>query len=134
MAFCRLASTAEISIEADPGTFDIQLLKEFMSLGINRFSIGVQGFDEVCSHVLLNGCRNIHAQKPSGIQDLKEAVPSTTKPSSTLTNSNFCFSLCIQTTLLVIWMLVQFSNEEGVQPDAIIQRALFSYAMWISHA
>lgn len=39
---------AEISMEADPGTFDLTRLQEYMKLGVTRFSVGVQSFDEVC--------------------------------------------------------------------------------------
>ena len=37
-----LAAGAEVSIEADPGTFDAQRLRSYMGLGVNRFSVGVQ--------------------------------------------------------------------------------------------
>lgn len=36
---------AEISMECDPGTFDLQRLVEYRSLGVNRVSVGVQSFD-----------------------------------------------------------------------------------------
>jgi coproporphyrinogen III oxidase-like Fe-S oxidoreductase len=42
-----IASGAEISMEADPGTFDAERLREYMALGLSRFSIGVQAFQEV---------------------------------------------------------------------------------------
>lgn len=41
-------SAAEISMEADPGTFDTERICEYQRLGVNRFSVGVQAFDEVC--------------------------------------------------------------------------------------
>eukprot|EP00890_Picochlorum_soloecismus_P002181 jgi/Picsp_1/2964/NSC_01188-R1_oxygen-independent coproporphyrinogen iii oxidase len=53
-----IASDAEISIEADPGTFDAESLKAYKNLGIQRVSVGVQAFDdrllELCgrSHTL----------------------------------------------------------------------------------
>ena len=37
-----IATGAEVSIEADPGTFDAARLRSYMSLGINRVSVGVQ--------------------------------------------------------------------------------------------
>ena len=37
-----IAAGAEISMEADPGTFDAERLREYMDLGLSRFSIGVQ--------------------------------------------------------------------------------------------
>lgn len=42
-----ISKTAEISMEADPGTFDQQRLQEYMQLGVNRFSVGIQSFQEV---------------------------------------------------------------------------------------
>lgn len=36
----------EISLEANPGTFDKQKLKEFKSAGINRLSLGIQSFSD----------------------------------------------------------------------------------------
>ncbi len=41
-----IAAGAEISMEADPGTFDAERLREYMDLGLSRFSIGVQAFQE----------------------------------------------------------------------------------------
>jgi hypothetical protein len=43
-----LARGAEVSIEADPGTFDAGLLAEYKQLGFTRLSVGVQSFQEVC--------------------------------------------------------------------------------------
>lgn len=36
----------EITLEANPGTFESQKFHEFRSLGINRLSIGIQSFDD----------------------------------------------------------------------------------------
>ena len=48
----QIAPDAEISIEIDPGTFDLTSLKGYLDLGINRFSLGVQSFEsellEIC--------------------------------------------------------------------------------------
>ena len=35
-------------MEADPGTFDAGRLREYMDLGLSRFSVGVQAFQEAC--------------------------------------------------------------------------------------
>lgn len=47
-----VADNAEISLEIDPGTFNYQQLQEYLNLGINRVSLGVQTFDskllEIC--------------------------------------------------------------------------------------
>lgn len=37
-----LAPGAEVSIEADPGTFDAARLRSYMDMGITRVSVGVQ--------------------------------------------------------------------------------------------
>lgn len=41
-----VAEQAEITLEANPGTFESVKFKEFRSLGINRLSIGVQSFND----------------------------------------------------------------------------------------
>ncbi len=48
-----IVSDAEVSMEADPGTFDAARLREYMALGVTRFSVGVQAFQQVtaCSKV-----------------------------------------------------------------------------------
>lgn len=70
-----IASDAEISIEADPGTFDASVLRSYKSLGINRVSVGVQAFDD---H-LLELCGRSHALYDvySAIEDVYSAgIPS----------------------------------------------------------
>jgi oxygen-independent coproporphyrinogen-3 oxidase len=41
-----IGATAEISIEIDPGTFDAEQLRAYQNLGINRFSLGIQAFQD----------------------------------------------------------------------------------------
>jgi putative oxygen-independent coproporphyrinogen III oxidase len=41
-----IASNAEISMEIDPGTFDLRQLQGYLQAGVNRVSIGVQAFQE----------------------------------------------------------------------------------------
>ena len=47
-----IAVDAEISLEIDPGTFDLEQLQEYRNLGVNRVSLGVQTFEpkllEIC--------------------------------------------------------------------------------------
>jgi len=60
-----IADDAEISMEIDPGTFDQDRLQGYLDVGLNRFSLGVQSFDEellkVCgrSHSLEDVMRSI---------------------------------------------------------------------------
>jgi len=42
----NVSSSAEITIETNPGTVTISKLSEFKKVGINRLSIGIQSFDE----------------------------------------------------------------------------------------
>jgi putative oxygen-independent coproporphyrinogen III oxidase len=42
-----LAADLEITLEANPGTFESQKFAEFRALGINRLSIGIQSFNDV---------------------------------------------------------------------------------------
>lgn len=44
--YLGIAPDAEISIEIDPGTFDQVQLQGYKNLGINRFSLGVQAFQD----------------------------------------------------------------------------------------
>ena len=41
-----IASDAEISMEMDPGTFDLEKLNAVVSAGVNRVSLGVQAFQD----------------------------------------------------------------------------------------
>ena len=41
-----IASNAEISMEIDPGTFDLAQLQGYLQVGVNRVSIGVQAFQD----------------------------------------------------------------------------------------
>ena len=61
----EIAPEAEISIEIDPGTFDYPQLQEYLNLGINRFSLGVQSFEPE----LLAVCGRTH-----DLQDIFTAV------------------------------------------------------------
>lgn len=42
----RLASDAEVTLEANPGTVERQYFSDYVAAGVNRFSLGVQSFDE----------------------------------------------------------------------------------------
>ena len=60
-----IAPDAEVSMEIDPGTFDRDRLQGYLDIGLNRFSLGVQSFDEellkICgrSHSLADVMRSI---------------------------------------------------------------------------
>jgi putative oxygen-independent coproporphyrinogen III oxidase len=60
-----IASNAEISMEIDPGTFDLTRLQGYRQMGINRVSIGVQAFQDD----LLQLCGRSHS-----VPDIYEAV------------------------------------------------------------
>lgn len=42
----RRTETIEMTLEINPGTLTAQTLREFLAIGINRFSVGAQTFDE----------------------------------------------------------------------------------------
>ena len=79
----HVRETAEITIEINPGTVDEQKIKEYKSVGINRFSIGLQtGFDDQLKKLnrihtakdFLTGCNllkgeNISADVLIGLHD-----------------------------------------------------------------
>ena len=51
-----ISDGAEISMEIDPGTFDLQQLKGYRDAGVNRISMGVQAFQDE----LLQACGRSH--------------------------------------------------------------------------
>lgn len=51
-----ILSDAEISMEIDPGTFNLEQIQGFKSVGVNRFSLGVQAFQSE----LLKACGRTH--------------------------------------------------------------------------
>lgn len=42
----QLSKKIEVTLETNPGTVSITKLKEFLGVGVNRISIGIQSFDE----------------------------------------------------------------------------------------
>lgn len=54
-----LTDKTEISMEANPGTVDLDLLKKYRGIGVNRISIGVQSFNDVSLKLL----GRIHSSK-----------------------------------------------------------------------
>ncbi len=51
-----IATSAEISMEMDPGTFNLEQLKGYQDAGVNRISLGVQAFQDE----LLSVCGRSH--------------------------------------------------------------------------
>ena len=66
-----IQADAEITLEANPGTVDLNSLKEFRNAGINRISLGIQSFDDR----FLNRLGRIHSAQQSrqAFQDIREA-------------------------------------------------------------
>ncbi|WNC86344.1 radical SAM family heme chaperone HemW [Thermosynechococcus sp. QKsg1] len=60
-----IAQGAEISMEMDPGTFDLKQLQGYLRVGVNRVSLGVQAFDDE----LLQVCGRSH-----DVADVEQAV------------------------------------------------------------
>ncbi|MBE9069572.1 coproporphyrinogen III oxidase [Leptolyngbya cf. ectocarpi LEGE 11479] len=81
-----LATNVEISMEMDPGTFDVSHVQGYSALGVNRISLGVQAFDdrllELCGrfHRLADVERAVEAmcQVPSWSLDLISGLPTQT--------------------------------------------------------
>lgn len=83
-----LTADVEISMEMDPGTFELSHVQAYCGLGINRISLGVQAFDDA----LLERCGRFHrsvdvyraveamhrAQVPSWSLDLISGLPDQT--------------------------------------------------------
>jgi putative oxygen-independent coproporphyrinogen III oxidase len=60
-----ITDDAEISMEIDPGTFDLTQLQGYLQAGINRVSIGVQAFQDQLLHL----CGRSHT-----VSDIYQAV------------------------------------------------------------
>nr|WP_202950232.1 radical SAM family heme chaperone HemW [Gloeocapsa sp. PCC 73106] len=60
-----IAKNAEISLEVDPGTFNLSQLQSYQGLGVNRLSLGVQAFQEQ----LLQSCGRSH-----NLEDVWQAI------------------------------------------------------------
>lgn len=83
-----LAGDAEISMEIDPGTFDRDRLLGYLAAGVNRFSLGVQTFDQellkLCgrSHTSLDVMQAVEIIQQVGIKnfslDLISGLPQQT--------------------------------------------------------
>ena len=68
---CSLIYDAEITLEANPGTAEMQRFKEYRELGINRLSLGVQSFND--KHLKLLGRIHGQAQAYDAIDYAKRA-------------------------------------------------------------
>ena len=68
-----IAAGAEISIEADPGTFDAASLRSYLGLGVTRVSVGVQ----VCGLGRLAAPRPACSSEPEGCQTRASRTPPT---------------------------------------------------------
>lgn len=44
--YFNVSADAEVTLETNPGTVDFEKLKGFLSVGVNRLSVGIQSFDE----------------------------------------------------------------------------------------
>ncbi|MEM9537196.1 MAG: radical SAM family heme chaperone HemW [Cyanobacteria bacterium P01_E01_bin.45] len=60
-----MSPTAEVSLEANPGTVSLHSLQHYRNVGINRISLGVQAFQPE----LLEACGRLH-----GVNEVYEAV------------------------------------------------------------
>jgi putative oxygen-independent coproporphyrinogen III oxidase len=80
----------EISMEVDPGTFDLDRLESWMKSGVNRFSLGVQAFQDellaACgrSHRLKDVWKSVDYFRSAGVKnwslDLMSGLPGQTLP------------------------------------------------------
>ena len=68
-----LAPDAEITLEANPGTFERDRFSAYAQAGVNRLSIGVQSFDDAKLHVL--GRVHDVAQARAAIEEAGRVVP-----------------------------------------------------------
>ena len=64
----RLVADCEITLEANPGTFEQDRFKAFRQAGVNRLSIGVQSFDDA----KLKALGRVHDRQPRHLIDEAE--------------------------------------------------------------
>lgn len=83
-----LNARAEITLEANPGTVDLDKLRAFRSLGINRLSLGVQSFDNATVRRLNRG----HT-----VQDALETYDLARRAGFDNLNLDFIYGLPLQT-------------------------------------
>ena len=69
----RLASDAEVTLEANPGTFERDKFRAFREAGVNRLSVGIQSFDEAALRAL--GRVHDRAQALAAAQAAAELFP-----------------------------------------------------------
>ena len=67
----RLDANCEITLEANPGTFEKDRFKAFRSAGVNRLSIGVQSFDD--RHLKVLGRVHDRAQAIAAVEEAQQA-------------------------------------------------------------
>ncbi len=67
----RLAADCEITLEANPGTFEKDRFRAFRSAGVTRLSIGVQSFDD--AHLRALGRVHDRAQAIAAVEEAAQA-------------------------------------------------------------
>ena len=67
----RLEADCEITLEANPGTFEKDRFKAFRSAGVNRLSVGVQSFDD--RHLKALGRVHDRAQAMAAVAEAAQA-------------------------------------------------------------
>ncbi len=67
----RLAADCEITLEANPGTFEKDRFKAFRSAGVNRLSIGVQSFND--QHLKALGRVHDRAQAMAAVEEAAQS-------------------------------------------------------------
>lgn len=67
----RLAANAEITLEANPGTFEKDRFRAYRSAGVTRLSVGVQSFNDDFLHTL--GRVHDRAQALAAVQEAAQA-------------------------------------------------------------
>lgn len=76
---CHVSDSVEISLEANPGTFDRAKISDLITCGINRLSVGIQSFSESSLRFL------------SRTYDSKTALAAADIVANKFTNFNFDF-------------------------------------------
>lgn len=89
---CKVADDAEVTLEANPNTVDLNMLKDFYKSGFNRISFGLQAAEKDClqllgrTHSFLEGAESVQLAKQAGFSnisvDIMLATPNQTVQSA----------------------------------------------------
>ena len=131
----RLDAACEITLEANPGTFEKDRFKAFRSAGVNRLSIGVQSFDD--RHLKVLGRVHDRAQAIAAVEEAQQAFDTFNLdimyalPGQTLENQaeDMCQALALAPPHISIYHLTIEANTYFAKFPPVVPEEDTAYAM-----